>query len=54
MVAAISQSFYQLLSATFTSMITSDFETISRLTRKVSELDWRELKDSSRWVMGWR
>ena len=23
------------------------------LTRKVSELDWRELKDSSRWVMGW-
>ena len=24
------------------------------LTRTVSELDWRELKDSSRWVMGWQ
>jgi len=24
------------------------------LTRKVSELDWRELKDSSRWIMGWK
>ena len=24
------------------------------LTRRVSELDWRELKDSSRWVMGWK
>lgn len=24
------------------------------LTRKVSELDWRELKDSSQWIMGWK
>ena len=24
------------------------------LTRKVTELDWRELKDSSRWMMGWK
>ena len=24
------------------------------LTRKVTTLDWRELKDSSRWVMGWK
>jgi len=26
----------------------------SVLTHKESELDWRELKDSSRWVMGWK
>jgi len=24
------------------------------LTRKVSKLDWRELKDSRRWAMGWK
>ena len=24
------------------------------LTRKVKKLDWRELKDSSRWVTGWK
>ncbi len=24
------------------------------LTRQVSELDWRELKDSSQWLMGWK
>ena len=24
------------------------------LTRKLTELDWRELKDSSRWAMGWK
>ena len=24
------------------------------LTHMVAELDWRELKDSSRWVMGWK
>ncbi len=24
------------------------------LTRRVTELDWRELKDSSRWTMGWK
>ena len=24
------------------------------LTRKVSNMDWQELKDSSRWLMGWR
>ena len=24
------------------------------LTHKVSEIDWRELKDSDRWVMGWK
>lgn len=24
------------------------------LTHKVFDLDWRELKDSSRWVMGWK
>jgi len=24
------------------------------LTRNVKKLDWRELKDSSRWIMGWK
>ena len=24
------------------------------LTRKVTELDWRELKDSDRWTIGWK
>jgi hypothetical protein len=24
------------------------------LTRKVSELDWRELKNISQWMMGWK
>ena len=24
------------------------------LTRKASQIDWRELKDASRWQMGWK
>lgn len=24
------------------------------LTRKATRLDWRELKDSDRWLMGWK
>ena len=24
------------------------------LTHKVTEFDWRELKDSNRWMMGWK
>lgn len=43
-----------------TSVIKSDDGLITTceieavLTRKVSEIDWRELKDSDRWAIGWK
>jgi tryptophan-rich hypothetical protein len=43
-----------------TSIIKSDDGSVTAceieavLTRKVSELEWQELKDSSRWVTGWK